>query len=121
MKRIAVLTFIGLFVSFISFASFAQIDDPHPMDMTEAIENAKTSADHEELANYYEDAAKDMQLNAQEHKKKLEKYKIKSHIYGKPAQRLQAHCERLIHIYEQAAEENKNLADSHRKMAAESE
>ncbi|SCZ84819.1 conserved exported hypothetical protein [Nitrosomonas mobilis] len=115
-RRIAILAIIGLFAS---FTSFAQIVNPHPMDMAEAIQNAKTSADHEELANHYEDAAKDMQLMAQEYKKRLGPYKRKSHIFGKSAQHLQAHCKKLIKIYEQAAEENKIMADSHRKMAAE--
>lgn len=115
-RRIAVLAILGLFAS---FASFAQMNNPHPMDMIQAIQNAKTSADHEELAKHYEDAAKEMQLKTQEHKKRLERYKTKSHLYGKQAKPLQEHCKYLIRIYEQAVEANQSMADSHRKMAAE--
>ncbi len=117
MKRnIAVLAILGLFASFVAFA---QMKDTHPMDMTQAIQDAKTSADHEELAKHYEDTAKKMQLKAEEHKKRLERYKSKSHIYGKQAEFLQDHCKNLINIYEQAVEANQSMADSHRKMAAE--
>ena len=35
--------------------------NPHSMDMTQAIQSAKTRSDQESLAKHYEDAAKDMQ------------------------------------------------------------
>ena len=106
----AVLSVLGL------LASCAQMS-PHPMDMTLAIQDAKTSADHEALAKHYEDAAKEMRLKAQNHKKKLVQYKAKSHLYGKQAQPLQAHCRNLISFYDQAAEANMNMARNHHEMA----
>ncbi|SFI73736.1 hypothetical protein [Nitrosomonas sp. Nm34] len=91
----------------------------HPMDMTQAIQNAKTPADHEALAKHYEAAAKDLQLKAQEYKKVLEKYETNAPHYGRQAQDLQDHTAALAHLYEQAAKANRDMADSHRKMAAE--
>jgi hypothetical protein len=45
--------------------------NPHSMDMTQAVQSAKTRSDHESLAKHYEDAAKEMQAKAAEHKKML--------------------------------------------------
>lgn len=48
--------------------------NPHPMEMSQAIQSAKTHADHEALATHYEDAAKQMRAKADEHKKLLAQY-----------------------------------------------
>ena len=94
--------------------------NPHPMDMTEAIQNARTRSDHEALARHYEDAAKEMQLKADEHRKLLAQYEAKNALYdGRHNQNLVSHCQRLVNIYEQAAAENLSMADSHHRMAAE--
>jgi outer membrane murein-binding lipoprotein Lpp len=90
--------------------------NPHPMDMNLAVQNAKTKADHEALAQHYEEAAKEMQLKVEEHKKLLRQYEAKSYQYGRQAQDFQAHCERLINDYEKAAEENLEMAKMHRQM-----
>jgi hypothetical protein len=88
----------------------------HPMDMTQAVENAKSKADHEALARHYEEAARDMQLKADEHKKLLSQYEAKGYLYGKQALDLQAHCRRLINAYEKAAEENLEMARLHQQL-----
>lgn len=89
---------------------------PHPMDMSQAVQNAQTKADHEALAEHYEAAAKEMQAKVDEHKKLLSQYESKSYYYGKQAQDLKAHCQRLIDIYENAVEENLSMAKLHRQM-----
>jgi hypothetical protein len=93
--------------------------NPHPMDMTQAIQSATTRSDQENLAKHYEDAAKEMQAKAAEHKKMLAKYEANKSLYGKQAQSLISHCQGLVRIYEQAAAENLSMAESHRQMAAE--
>ena len=94
--------------------------NPHPMDMTEAVQNAKTRSDHEALAKHYEDAAKEMREKADEHKKLLAQYEARNVLYdGKHTQNLISHCQRLVRTYEQAAAENLSMADAHRQMAAE--
>lgn len=90
--------------------------DPHPMDMTQAVQSAETKADHEALAKHYDEAAEEMQLKADEHKKLLSHYESKSYKYGRQAQDFKAHCERLISDYEKAAEENREMARMHRQM-----
>jgi len=89
------------------------------MDMTQAVQSAKTRSDHDALAKHYEDAAKEMRTNADEHKKLLAQYEARKSLYGKQAQSLISHCQGLIRVYEQAAAENLNMAESHRQMAAE--
>ena len=93
--------------------------NPHSMDMTQAVQSAKTRSDHENLANHYEDAAKEMQAKADEHKKLLGQYETNKSLYGKQASTLISHCQGLIRIYEQAAKENLAMAQSHREAAAE--
>lgn len=97
----------------------AELVEPHPMDMTQALENAKTAADHEALAKHYEEDAKSMKLKAQEHEKLLEIYETNTHLYGRMGERMQAHCKMLIRSYEDAAKANMEMAESHRSMAAE--
>lgn len=93
--------------------------DPHSMDMTQAVQSARTRSDHESLAKHYEDAAKDMQAKVDEHKKLLAQYEARKSLYGKQAQSLISHCQGLVRIYEQAAAENMNMAQSHRQVASE--
>jgi endonuclease III len=90
--------------------------NPHPMDMSQAVQSASSKSDHEALAQHYEEAAKAMQLKVEEHKKLLSQYQSKSYLYGKQAQDFKAHCERLIDVYEKAAEENLEMAKMHRQM-----
>ena len=89
------------------------------MDMTQAVQSAKTRSDHDALVKHYEDAAKEMRAKAEEHKKLLAQYEAKKSLYGKQAQSLISHCQGLIRIYDQAAAENMNMAESHRQIAVE--
>ena len=93
--------------------------NPHSMDMTQAVQSAKSRSDHESLAKHYEDAAKDMQAKVDEHKKLLAQYEARKSLYGKQAQSLISHCQGLVRIYEQAAADNMSMAESQRQMASE--
>lgn len=93
--------------------------NPHRMDMTRAVQDAKTAADHDALARHYDDAASDMAAKVDEHQKLLAQYQSNKSIYGKNAQDLINHCQGLMRIYEQAAADNRAMAKSHREMAAE--
>lgn len=114
MKKIISTAFFALFTLLAACTI-----NPHPMDMTQAVQNAKTRSDHEALAKHYEDAAKEMQETADDHKKMVAQYEANKTLYGKQAQSLISHCQGLVRIYEQAAAENRSMAESHRQMAAE--
>jgi len=90
--------------------------NPHPMDMSQAVQSASSKGDHEALAQHYEEAAKEMQVKADEHKKLLSQYQSKSYLYGRQAEDFKAHCLRLVDVYEKAAEENLKMAKMHRQM-----
>ena len=111
-KFFAVLTVLGL------LASCAQMS-PQPMDMSQAAQKARSGPDNNALAKRYEDAAREMQAKVQDHKNQLEEYESHSYLYGKRAQDLQAHCRGLIRYYGQAAEANREMAEIHRQLAAE--
>lgn len=108
---LAVVAFLGLLASCTI--------NPHPMDMTQAVQSATTRSDHGALAKHYEDAAKDMRAQAEEHKKMSAEYEARRALYGKQAQSLISHCQGLVRVYEQAAVENENMAEAHRQLAAE--
>lgn len=97
-------------------ASCAHIE-PHPMDMTSAIRNAKTSADHEALARHYEDTSKAMRAKAEEQKKMLKEYDVHGYYYGRQTEDLQEHAQALARAYDDAADANMNLAHYHRRLA----
>ena len=114
MKTITALALVAIF----ALVGSCTIN-PHSMDMTQAVQSAKTRSDHESLAKHYEDAGKEMQAKAAEHKKMLAQYEARKSLNGKQAQSLISHCQGLVRIYEQAGAENMNMAESHRQLAAE--
>lgn len=61
----------------------------------------------------------DIQAKVEEHKKLLAQYQAKSYLYGKQAESFKNHCQALIGLYQQAAEENRMMAESHRQTAKE--
>ena len=89
------------------------------MDMVQAVQSAKTRSDHENLAKHYEDAAKEMQVKVDEHKKLLAQYEAVRGFDSRQFHNLIDHCRWLIRTYEQAAAENMSMAQSHRQLAAE--
>ncbi len=97
-------------------ASCAHIE-PHPMDMTSAVRNAKTSADHDALATHYEDTAKAMRAKAEEQKKMLKEYNLHGYYYGRQTEDLQEHAQALARTYDDAADANMNMAHYHRRLA----
>ena len=99
-------------------ASCAHID-AHPMDMSSAVRNARTRADHNALARHYEDVAKRMQAKAQAQKNMMKEYTQHGYYYGRRTEDLQEHTEALVRIYEEAAEANRNMAKFHHLLAEE--
>lgn len=85
-------------------------------DIMEMIASAKTPADHEAIAAYYDGQAKEARQKAEEHRKMGEAYKKgggalanKTHFHE--------HCEALVRSYTSEAKEYEALTAAHRKMA----
>jgi len=90
-------------------------------DINDMIAKAKSPADHEAIAAYYDKEAAEAEAKAQEHKKMAETYtklrpdhpaSVEGHL--KP---LPAHCMAEVKYYEGIATENRALAAAHRKIA----
>src|SRR5690242_16893131 len=106
---LAVIAVLGL------LASCAHIE-PHPMDMTSAIRNAKTSADYEALATHYEDAAKNMQAKADQQKRMLTEYQVHGYYYGRKTEDLVERSQALVRVYQEAGDANMNVAHYYRRL-----
>jgi hypothetical protein len=95
-------------------------------DLPSAIENAKTAADHEALAAYFEGEAKASRSRAERHRRMSAlygKYPKPSGTKGTRASLSKAmppHCDKLVASEEAAAGEYDAMAAAHREMAAES-
>jgi hypothetical protein len=89
-------------------------------DLEKAITGAKTPADHEAIAAYYERDAATAKDKAAEHRSLAEKYRTLSVTpRGQGFQPMANHCQQLAQIYESAAADNTALAAGHRQMAKE--
>lgn len=82
------------------------------------IAGAKTRADHERLAIWYEQEARAANDKAGQHRRLADGYGVAwSGLYGNYG--MLKHCQNLVRKYEQASEENLALAKLHRQMAAD--
>lgn len=95
--------------------------------LEQRIENARTEADHRDIAAVYEQQASTDKASAEKHRKFAEAY-AKSWTQGVPWTRgagnvpkgnpaMVKHCENLANLYEQAAKTNLELAAEHRRAA----
>ena len=115
-KVFAALSMVGLLASPNLSATAAQpVETPQ---IRAAAQKAVTRSDHEAVAKFYEDAARQMQAKAKEQKELLEHYENKSYLYGRQAQDLQSHTYAQVRDYEQAVEVNIREASLHRQMAS---
>jgi hypothetical protein len=92
-------------------------------DLPSAIENAKTAADHEGIAVYYDGEARAAHAMADRHRDMARSYAKHPRPSGakgpRPpiAQRMRRHCERRVESYEAAAQEFEATAASIRLEA----
>lgn len=114
-KYLAVLPLLSLLVA---CAQLGQLE-ARDTDSRELAQHAKTYSDHDKLANYYDDVAKEMSTKAAEKRKALQHYENKSQYYGRGGQDFQSHAAANLRYYEKAAQEAQKQAHFHRKIAAE--
>lgn len=72
---------------------------------------------HEVKANYYENAAREMQTKGDEKKSLLKHYEVKSYLYGRRAQDLKSGTRASVRKYDRATKINRKEAQLHRQMA----
>lgn len=103
-------------------ASCAQITPLEAVQNTnarKASQNARTRGDHDALAKYFEDTARELHAKVEEQKKLLEHYEEKSYLYGRQAQDLKSHTSALLRKYQKTEEASIKEAALHRQMAQE--
>lgn len=98
---------------------YRTVDRMDRVAMEQKVANARTRADHEELAAMYQQHAEADKAASERHKSMAGAYRWPARGAGPPP--MAAHCDRLVELYRQAAEENKALAGLHRAKAAETE
>jgi hypothetical protein len=102
-------------VSFPTANAFGQARE----DIDAMIGAAKTAADHEAIAAYYDREAKDATSKAGLHRKMAAVYGEHREGYAKELKPLPAHCERIAKRFDSIAKDASELAAIHRKMAKE--
>jgi len=89
------------------------------VDIAKQVQSAKTAADHEAIAKYYDEQAAVAKANAAEHRRMAESYKGMSTSIGKGAgvSSMPQHCESLAKDFDAEAEHYKAMAQTHRELA----
>ena len=89
-------------------------------DIDQMVASAKTAADHEAIAAYYDHAATEAEKQAKEHETLKETYE-KKHAYRSEqnfgGKKPSWHCGLAAKYYEDVATEDRTLAQGHRQMA----
>ncbi len=110
---------VALFLAAASFATMAEEDISHDKLMN-MIQTAKTRADHEAIAAIYDKQAAQDEANAKMHSRPASPYKgIDPTAGGRGYGQMANHCKNIADSYTRAAKEHKDLAELHRKVAAE--
>jgi hypothetical protein len=118
-------TFAALFAAGLSLAGCATQAVQEREPLAQRIANARTRADHEALAAWFEREATEARERAETHRKMGQHYERWAYTYYRqvPDAGLSGgfvrRCETLVRLHEQAAEENLALAKLHRQVAAE--
>ena len=114
-KKLSIyLAFIPLLLALIGCA---QVGPINPQDV--AAKNAKTYQEHNSLASYYDNVAKEMDSKVTQNKALLKDYEGHSEYYGRRGQDFQSHATANLRHYEQEAQDALRKAEFHRKIAAE--
>src|SRR5712691_1049177 len=87
----------------------AGVAEAQQFDLEKAVTGAKTPADHEAIASYYDREGATAQAKATEHRK----------MEGKGQFKMEEHCQRLVQHCESIATDNAALAAAHQQMARE--
>jgi hypothetical protein len=95
------------------------VAEAQTFNLEKAVTEAKTPADHEAIASYYEKEAATAKDKAAEHRRLAEIYRTQAASGRAPLQPMGMHCQQLAQIYESAAADNTALAAAHRQMAQE--
>lgn len=104
-------------------AAFAQSPSSKPEHLNKQqlnilIASAKTSAEHQRIANFYEAQAEEFKAQAQEHKAMIAAYKANTSLSNsKNRASTISHCEYFVQSFNDMAVKSHELAQLHDQMA----
>ena len=99
-----------------AYAADPAVKAAQPVVTAAQIEAAKTPADHEAIAAAFDQEATRLEALAKEHQKMADSYRVTSSKRGMASASMHAHCANLVKRYQEAAQENRELAKEHRAM-----
>ena len=112
-----------LLVVVLAFVGFTAAHALDAAGLPKAVENAKTAADHEAIAAYFDEQAKEARGTAAMHRQMSGTYKKRpptspkgggSDTFGR---QMGEHCDDLVNKYEQVAKDYEAMAAAHRAQA----
>ena len=117
-ETIKYFTILSVFAFMIIAMPVSSIAAEQGEEINATVLSGKGNVDHNALAHYYEDQAKEMQAKIEEQVEAFN-HKPSTSLLGKNGQRIKKHVIYKIHEFEKAAEENLQKAEYHNKMAGE--
>lgn len=87
--------------------------------IVDKVANARTAADHEAVAGWFEQEAARFDAQAALHEKLARTYRTGGAPKGARRDTMARHCDRLVKEYKDAARTNREMAAMHRQMAKE--
>jgi hypothetical protein len=98
---------------------FSQARAAEDVDIFQKLQSAKTAADHEAIAKYYEDQAAAAKKKAAEHQRMGESYRGMGTATGKTSgvSAMPEHCASLTKSFNQEAAQYEAMAKVHRDLA----
>jgi hypothetical protein len=85
------------------------------------IATAKTPAEHQRIAQYYQAKAQDYLAQAKEHKQMVAAYKANPSLTAKSQASTINHCEYFVQTFKDLAAKSQELAQLHDQMAKDAE
>jgi hypothetical protein len=113
------LTILALVAAFYLPTQRVGAQQAEKFDLEKAITGAKTPADHEAIASYYDKESATAKDKAAEHRKLAQTYRTLAVSGRGGLHPMENHCQQLARTYESAAADNAALAEAHRQMAQE--
>ncbi len=121
MKRTTSILSVVSLALVMTAAAFAQAPKPEPLtkqQLNTLIATAKTPAEHQRIASYYELSAQDYKTQAQDHVEMIAAYKANSSLSNSKNQAgTIGHCEYFVTTLNQLAAKSEELARMHQQMA----
>lgn len=117
------LAFVMTMAAFGQTTSAPQTEPEHfsKRQLNTLIAGARTPAEHQRIAQYYQAKAQDYLAQAKEHEQMVAAYKANPSLTAKSQASTINHCEYFVKTFNELAVKSKELAQMHEQMAKDAE